>query len=78
MAESALTKVGPLVFTCLKSCLFLILPVFLVGCGGTATSQLLVAHGQHGFLFVSDSNVFFCLNSDQFLGVFFETVVDVL
>ena len=78
MAELALTEVGPLVFTCFESCFFLLLPVFLVSCGGTATSQLLVAHGQGGLLLVSDSNVFFCLDCDQFLSVFFETVVDVL
>ena len=78
MIDAVLTEVDLLVFTCLEGLISLILPIYLVSCGGTATRQLLVAHGQHGLLLVSDSNVFFCLKCDQFLSVFYETVVDVL
>ena len=78
MIESVLTEFNLDVFTCLEGCISLILPIYLVSCGGTATRQLLVAHGQHGLLLVSDSNVFFCLMCTQFLSVFYETVVDVL
>ena len=78
MIDAVLTEVDLLVFTFLEGFISLILPIYLVSCGGTATRQLLVAHGQHGLLLVSDSNVFFCLKCDQFLSVFYETVVDVL
>ena len=78
LVDLALTKADHLVFTSLEGCFFLILPVFLVSCGGTTTRQLLVAHGQRGFVLVCDSNVFILLMCAQLLSVLFETGVDVL
>ena len=78
MIEAVLTEVDLLVFTCLEGFISLILPIYLVSCGGTTTRQLLVAHGQRGFVLVCDSNVFILLMCAQLLSVLFETGVDVL